>query len=223
MFKVNKKNSRKICEICLKLTKRTPEWRHWRRSGVFIVNVEHISHLFQVFLLLSLSMLFICWGYALTNFIRPPGKDLWQFRGGHLRCSIKKIILKNFTRFTGKQMCWSLLFNKVSGQRLKTLLKKRLQHRCFLANFAKFLRTLFLQNTPGQLLLTFLFYRVSVNGYLYKKFSRNLVKMLDWPCLKIAYLNVKNICNSKVQNFDKVNFPNSKSSSQVGWILVRIT
>ena len=33
---------------------KTPE-RHWRRSGVFIVNVEHISHLFLVFLSLTLN------------------------------------------------------------------------------------------------------------------------------------------------------------------------
>ena len=30
-------------------------WRHWRRSGIFIVNFEHISHLVLVFLLLTLS------------------------------------------------------------------------------------------------------------------------------------------------------------------------
>ena len=29
---------------------------HWHRSGVSIVNFEHISHLFLVFLLLTLSM-----------------------------------------------------------------------------------------------------------------------------------------------------------------------
>ena len=29
---------------------------HWRRSGIFIVNFEHISHLALVFLLLTLSM-----------------------------------------------------------------------------------------------------------------------------------------------------------------------
>ena len=34
-----------------------------------------------------------------------------------------------------------------------TLLKKRLWHRCFLANFVKFLRTTFLQNTSRRLLL----------------------------------------------------------------------
>ena len=34
-----------------------------------------------------------------------------------------------------------------------TLLKKRLWHRCFSVNFAKFLRTPFLENTSGRLLL----------------------------------------------------------------------
>ena len=55
MFKVNKWNSRTRCEICSKLTIKTPEWHHWRRSGVFIVNFEHISHILLVFLLLTLS------------------------------------------------------------------------------------------------------------------------------------------------------------------------
>ena len=35
-----------------KVNNKTPEWR---RSGIFIVNFEHISHLFLVFLLLTLS------------------------------------------------------------------------------------------------------------------------------------------------------------------------
>ena len=37
----------------------------------------------------------------------------------------------------------SLFFNKVAGFRPATLLKKRLWHRCFPVNFAKFLRTPF--------------------------------------------------------------------------------
>ena len=36
-----------------KLTIKTPERRQWRRSGVFIVNFEHIAHLVLVFLLLN--------------------------------------------------------------------------------------------------------------------------------------------------------------------------
>ena len=54
-FKVNNRNIRARCEIYSKLTIKTPEQRHWRRSGVFIVNCEHISHFFLVLLLLNLS------------------------------------------------------------------------------------------------------------------------------------------------------------------------
>ena len=38
----------------------------------------------------------------------------------------KKIVLRNFTKFTEKRLCQSLLFNKVAGLRSATLLKKRL-------------------------------------------------------------------------------------------------
>ena len=55
MFKVNNRDSRTRCEIYPKLTIKTPERRHWRRSGVFIVNFEHISHL-VLFLLLTLKL-----------------------------------------------------------------------------------------------------------------------------------------------------------------------
>ena len=48
------------------------------------------------------------------------------FRSSHQRCSIEKGVLRNFTKFTGKRRCQSLLFNKVAGLRLATLLKKRL-------------------------------------------------------------------------------------------------
>ena len=48
MFKVNHKNTRTT-------TIKAPEQRRRRRSGVFIVNFEHISHLFLVYLLLTLK------------------------------------------------------------------------------------------------------------------------------------------------------------------------
>ena len=74
-------------------------------------------------------------------------------RSNHQKCSMKKGVLRNFTKFTGKHLCQSLFFNNVAGLRPATLLKKRLWHRCFPVNFAKFLRTPFLQNTYGRLLL----------------------------------------------------------------------
>ena len=35
-------NTRTRCEMCSKVTIKTPERRLWRRSGVFIVNFEHV-------------------------------------------------------------------------------------------------------------------------------------------------------------------------------------
>ena len=52
LLKINYRNARKRSEICSKLIIKTPERRHWRRSGVVIVNFEHISHLSLVLLLL---------------------------------------------------------------------------------------------------------------------------------------------------------------------------
>ena len=67
---------------------------------------------------------------------------------------MKKGVLRNFAKFTGKHLCQSPFFNKVASLTPATLLKKRLWHRCFPVNFGKFLRTPFLQNTPGRLLLS---------------------------------------------------------------------
>ena len=57
MFKVINRNYRTRSEICLKLAIKIPERRQsqWRRSGVFIINFEHVSRLVLVFLLLTLS------------------------------------------------------------------------------------------------------------------------------------------------------------------------
>ena len=47
-------------------------------------------------------------------------------RSSHERRSIKKVVLKTFTNFTGKHLCQSLFFNKVAGLTPASLLKKRL-------------------------------------------------------------------------------------------------
>ena len=56
LLKVSNRNNRTRCEVCSKLTIETPERHLWLRSGVFIVNFKHISHLALVFMLLTLSM-----------------------------------------------------------------------------------------------------------------------------------------------------------------------
>ena len=98
-----------------------------------------------------------------------------------------KGVLRNFTKFTGKYLCHSLFFNKVAGLRPATLLKKRLWHSCFPVNFAKFLRTPILQNSPGRLLL----------------------------CIKIWVLlmNVKRVVCSVFNECDLLSYDNSSSSN----------
>ena len=60
LFIVNNSNTRKRCEICLKLTIKSVQ----RRSTVFIVNFEQISYLFTPFFSVS-SVNFeevnVCW------------------------------------------------------------------------------------------------------------------------------------------------------------------
>ena len=70
-------------------------------------------------------------------------------------CSVKKGILRNFAKLSGKRLCQSLYFNKVAGLRPANLLKQRLWRRCFLENFAKFLRTPFLIEHLWWLLLSY--------------------------------------------------------------------
>ena len=61
------------------------------------------------------------------------------FKSRHPRCSVKKGILRNFVKFTGKNLCQKLFSNKVAGLRPANLLKKRLWHGCFPVNFTEFL------------------------------------------------------------------------------------
>ena len=74
----------------------------------------------------------------------------YEDRSSHRRCSIKKGVLKSFSKFKGKYLYQSLFFPA-------TLLKNRLWHRCFPVNSENFLRIPFLQNTSGRLLLWRLF------------------------------------------------------------------
>ena len=96
----------------------------------------------------------------ILKFIRLCGKEsickklLPAKTSSHRRFSIRKGVLRNFAKFTGKHQCQSLFFNKLAGLRPATLLKRRLWHRCFPMNFSKFLTTPFLQNTSERLLLS---------------------------------------------------------------------
>ena len=86
---------------------------------------------------------------AVSNFLKH-----YYFRSIHLRCFVKKGVLRNFTIFTGKHLCHRFFFNKVHA-RPSTLLKKSLWYRSFTVNFTKSLRTPFLKNSSWRMLLLF--------------------------------------------------------------------
>ena len=76
------------------------------------------------------------------------------YKSSHQRCSVRKGVLRNFAKFTGKQLCQSLW------------------ERCFPVNFAKFLRTTFLQNTSRRLLLNIgsVFRRIKDSVFILMKY-----------------------------------------------------
>ena len=60
--------------------------------------------------------------------------------------SFRKCVLEHFAKFTGNHLCRSLVFDNIVSLRSATLLKRRLRHRCFPVNSAKFLRAPFIEN-----------------------------------------------------------------------------
>ena len=65
LFEVNNRNRRKSYEICSMLVIKTPERCQWRRVGVFIVSLEHISHLFLVFTV-NFEQLVAAWNWTIN-------------------------------------------------------------------------------------------------------------------------------------------------------------
>ena len=55
MFKVNTRNTGKMCKIYSKLKIKTRTRRQWHLFGIFIVNFDHILHPFLLFLLHTLG------------------------------------------------------------------------------------------------------------------------------------------------------------------------
>ena len=123
------------------------------------------------------------------------------------RCSVEKVFLKNS-----------------QNSRPPALLKMRLWHRCFPVNFAKFLRTPFLQNTSGWLLLFILSHifvskfdlvliLCSTGGLVYTGLrpATLLKKRLQHRCFLVSFLTFLRTSfyrTSPGDCFFKVTFPN---------------
>ena len=97
-----------------------------------------------------MNKIFSFWYSSNTFFLFFPFLA-WSFicliiRSNHRRCSIKEAAQR-------KTLVLESLFDKVAALHACNFIKKRLQHRCFAVNIAKFLRTLILKKICERLLL----------------------------------------------------------------------
>ena len=97
------------------------------------------------------------------------------YRSSHQGRSVKEGVLRKvFTKLTRKHLCQTGYFNKVCKP--KTV-KKRLRHKCFPLNVTKFVRTPFLQNTSGRLLLLLVFQKQPSEVFYGKRCSWQFCKI----------------------------------------------
>ena len=61
----------------------------------------------------------------------PFSQPQIKFKGSLPEVFCRKDVLKDFAKFTGKHLCWSLFSNKFAGLKPATLLIKKFRHRCF--------------------------------------------------------------------------------------------
>ena len=78
--------------------------------------------------------------------------------------ALQKGVLKNFTNFAGKYLCWSFILMKLQAWRLANLLKGDSNTGFFLVKFAKFLRTPFFKEHLRWLLLICLLFKSKFQG-----------------------------------------------------------
>ena len=120
------------------------------------------------------------------------------FRSIHPKMSCEKSVLKNFTKFTGKNMCRSLLFNKIACIRLATFLKKRLWHSClFFCSFLEIFKNSLFYKTP----------RLAASVFYLNQFKPYVkVKCMGICCVYPADFSTKNLVTLiKIpENFNKI-------------------
>ena len=116
--------------------------------------------------LLYLLDLLACWKYN----IRP---NYGLHRSSRLEVSYKKGVLKIFAKSHKSTSARVSFLIKLQASDCN-FIKKRLRHKCFLVNSAKFLRTPFLWNTSGGC-FWFQVYHVSCTDHFARSMSGNIL------------------------------------------------
>ena len=88
-----------------------------RCSGSKKVHLGVTSQVSPRKMILPWKIWYFCWNTILIDTLQSSIRTQ--------RCSIRKGILRNIAKSTGKGLCQSLFFNKVTGLRSRTLLKNR--------------------------------------------------------------------------------------------------
>ena len=116
----------------------------------------------------SIAKFFLLHGLFLQYLIIPLKYQLSIIKKNSERYNeivfYKKVILKNFTMFTEKPLCCSLFLNKNTGLQSWNFIKKRLQHRFFPVNIARFLRTPFFKSICERLFERFPTWANNITG-----------------------------------------------------------
>ena len=93
----------------------------------------------------------ICWETTITMLEYKCWLSIGTYpRSSYRRCSVKKGVLRNFAKFTGKHLCQSLLFNKVAGLRPKAcnFIKKEILEQVLSCEFCEISKNTFFYRTP---------------------------------------------------------------------------
>ena len=80
----------------------------------------------------------------------------------------KKVVLKDFAKFTGKHLCQSLVFTKVTGETCNFINKENLA-QVFSSEFCEIFKNIFLYGTPP----------LAASGLLLWSLSRWFFKLLN--------------------------------------------
>ena len=71
-----------------------------------------------------------------------------KHRSSHRRCSVRKGVLRNFAKFTGKHLCQSFFINKEKKRRKKSFIKKETLAQVLSCEFCEISKNNFPYRTP---------------------------------------------------------------------------
>ena len=110
------------------------------------------------------------------------GRDsyiIMRCRSSHQRCSLRKGVLRNFPKFTGKYLCQSLFLLKLQTSACN-FIKKETMTQMFFCKFCEISKKTFLQHVSGRLLLEIFYSRFKFKcSFLFRSFQHGRSSSFD--------------------------------------------